>query len=191
MEEKKLTGYPSIDKPWLKYYDEDKRDFTIPDCSVYDYMVKHNADNLDSNALDYFGNKITYRELIARIDQCADAFIANGVRKGDVVSFCNPTTPEIYYAFYALNKIGAVANTIDPRTNAYRIADFIKGARSKIVFYIDIAYPKLKEILNDNGIQKAVSISVSDSLPSLLNLGFKIKNLTSKNKLPSNDSKYI
>lgn len=22
MEQKKLTGYPSIDKPWLKYYEE-------------------------------------------------------------------------------------------------------------------------------------------------------------------------
>ena len=25
MEHKKLTGYPSIDKPWLKYYSEEAR----------------------------------------------------------------------------------------------------------------------------------------------------------------------
>lgn len=124
-ENKTLTGYPSIDKPWLKYYAEDKRDFTLPDCSVYDYMVKNNSDNLDATALDYFGKEISYRELIAKIDQCADAFTAVGVQRGDVVSFCNPTTPEVYYAFYALNKIGAVANMIDPRTNTSRIESFI------------------------------------------------------------------
>ena len=25
-EEKKLTGYPSIDKPWLKYYEQDQKE---------------------------------------------------------------------------------------------------------------------------------------------------------------------
>ena len=34
--EKELTGYPSKDKPWLKYYSENKRGFTIPNCSVYE-----------------------------------------------------------------------------------------------------------------------------------------------------------
>ncbi len=143
MQEKKLTGYPSIDKPWLKYYAEDKRVFSIPNCSVYEYMKTANSGNLSAIALDYFGNKVSYCDLIKRIDQCAIAFKSLGVKEGDVVSFCNPTTPEIYYAFYALNKIGAIANMIDPRTNVEKIEEFIKGTNSKIIFYIDIAYPKI------------------------------------------------
>ena len=31
MEEKQLSGYPSIDKPWLKYYSEDAIDTPIPE----------------------------------------------------------------------------------------------------------------------------------------------------------------
>ena len=30
-EEKKLTGYPSIDKPWLKYYSEEAINAPLPD----------------------------------------------------------------------------------------------------------------------------------------------------------------
>ena len=190
--EKKMTGYPSIDKPWLKYYAEDKRDFTIPDCTVYDYMCESNQDNLEEIALDYYGNEITYGELIHRIDQCAAAFRSLGVKKGEVVSFCNPTTPEMYFAFYALNAIGAVANMIDPRTNLSRIAEFIHNTNSRIVFYIDIAYPKLKECLAGNNIEKAISISAGDSLPALLKIGYKIKNLQEKSKLKTpNQTKYL
>lgn len=188
---KPLTGFPSIDKPWLKYYAEDKRDFTLPDCSVYDFMVQNNQDNLNATALDYFGKEQSYRELIDKIDICAEAFLALGVKRGDVVSFCNPTTPEIYYAFYALNKIGAIANMIDPRTNASRIEDFILGTRSKIVFYIDIAYPKIKDTLVRENIEKAISVSAADSLPTLLKLGYQLKNHIPADKKAPEKEKYL
>ena len=29
MEEKKLTGYPSVDKPWLKYYSEEAKSWKL------------------------------------------------------------------------------------------------------------------------------------------------------------------
>lgn len=187
----KTTGYPSIDKPWLKYYADDKKTFVVPDCSVYDYMLKSNEDHLSSVSLEYFGKKITYRELINRIDQCADAFIKLGIRRGDIVSFCNPTTPEIYYAFYALNKIGAVANMIDPRTNVSKIDEFITGAKSKIVFYIDIAYVKIKDILKKAEIEKAICVSPADSLPPVLKLGYRLTNhLPDDKKAPAED-KYL
>ena len=32
--EKKLSGYPSIDKPWLKYHSEEAIYVTVPDCIV-------------------------------------------------------------------------------------------------------------------------------------------------------------
>ena len=190
-EEKKLTGYPSIDKPWMKYYEEDKKSFILPDCSVYDFMCKNNADNMSATALDYFGSELSYEALINKINQCAAAFRALGVQQGDVISFCNPTTPEIYYAFYALNKIGAIANMIDPRTNTSRIEDFIMNTQSKIVFYIDIAYPKVKDILIHSEIEKAICVSAADSLPVLLKAGYKLKNRIPKDKQPPQNEKYL
>ena len=187
----KRTGFPSVDKPWLKYYSEDKRTFEVPECSVYEYMLESNKDNLSATALEYFGNKISYQKLIEKVDQCAAAFLAMGVKRGEIVSFCNPTTPEIYYAFYALNKIGAVANMIDPRTNASKIDEFITGAHSRIVFYIDIAYPKLKEILAKKAIEKAICISPADSLSVVLKAGYHLKNHVSSDKKAPGGEKFI
>ena len=34
-----MTGYPSIDKPWLKYFSEDAIKKDIPNQNCYDYFV--------------------------------------------------------------------------------------------------------------------------------------------------------
>ena len=36
------------------------------------------------------------------------------MKKGDFVTICSTTTPEVIYAFYAISKIGAVANVMSP-----------------------------------------------------------------------------
>ena len=59
MEEKKPTGYPSIDKPWLKYYSEEAIYSKVPECTMYEYVLNNNKDHYDDIALVYFGKKIT------------------------------------------------------------------------------------------------------------------------------------
>lgn len=53
MEEKKLTGYPSIDKPWLKYYSEEAINTPLPECTMYEFLWQNNKDFLDDVALRY------------------------------------------------------------------------------------------------------------------------------------------
>ena len=43
-EEKKATGYPSIDRPWLKYYSKEAIEAPLPDCTIYDYLVQNNKE---------------------------------------------------------------------------------------------------------------------------------------------------
>ena len=82
-ETKKLTGYPSIDKPWLKYYSDVAVNSPLPECSLYEYMYTNNIGNKKRCALSYFGQDITFNTLFRCIDEVAKAFIAQGVKKGD------------------------------------------------------------------------------------------------------------
>ena len=43
-----LTGFPSIDKLWLKYYGEEVLHRPLPEGSMYDYLTSCNVDQLDS-----------------------------------------------------------------------------------------------------------------------------------------------
>lgn len=186
--EKKQTGYPSIDKPWLKYYDEKDISQKFPIQTMYQHIYARNKDNLDAVALNYFGVKITYRELFKQIDIVAKAFIKMGVTKGDIVSFCMPTTPETIYSIYALNKIGATANMIDLSTNNLNILDRINRTSSSILIMVDFLKEKIDEIMDKSTVKKIICVSPTNALPKPVQLIIRIKSKQKNEKL---DGKYI
>lgn len=100
MEEKILTGFPSLDKPWMKYYSEKARKEKLPECTMYELLKEYNRDYLKNTALNYFGKKITYGQVFDEIEATAKAFSALGVKKGDVVIICTVNTPEMVYALF-------------------------------------------------------------------------------------------
>ena len=59
--EHELTGFPSIDKPWMQYYNQESFNVeNLPECSLFKYLYENNQHNLDTTALNFFGNKMTY-----------------------------------------------------------------------------------------------------------------------------------
>ena len=63
-----------------KYYGEEVLHRPLPEGSMYDYLTSCNVDRLDSVALNYFGKKVTHRQMQEKIDACARALLAYGVR---------------------------------------------------------------------------------------------------------------
>lgn len=114
----------------------------------------------------YYGKKITYRKLFDEIDIVARAFNALGVKKGEIVTLTVLTLPETVYLFFALNKLGAVANSIDPRTNKERLRNYIKNTNSKLVFTIDKYSQVFSKAINGTDIKQGVITSAKNSLPS-------------------------
>jgi len=170
-----LVGKPSKDMPWLKYYSKEAINSKIPEGSIYECLLKNNYKYLDRVALNYFGRKITYEELLDNIDITAKSFIENGVKEGDIVTISMPTLPETIYMFYALSKIGAVANMVDPRTSVEGIEDYVKEVDSELLVIVDVAANKVKNIKKNTNVKKIVTVSPSDSLPFVLNMGYKAK----------------
>ncbi len=173
MDEQKMTGYASIDKPWLKYYTDEAINAELPHCTVYEYLWENNKEHLDDIAIEYFGRKISYRKLFENIDRTAAAFAALGVRKGDIVSLVMLNSPETICTIYALNKLGAISNIIEPRTNNELIVKRINDTNSKAVIVHDIFKSKLKEF--DLCVDFAVVVSLKHSMPSLMKLGYEFK----------------
>lgn len=183
---KEITGYASIDKPWEQFYTKYAIEAEIPKRTIYEDLYENNKDYLDSYALNYFGRKITYREFFCNIDNTAKALLRYGVKKGDIVTIASPTLPEAIYLFYALSKIGAIANMVDPRTSKEGIEDYINEVESDMLFIVDVAYPKVKDVKKNTTVKEVVTISPSDSLPFGLSLGYKAKETIEnfKNKTP-------
>lgn len=172
-EEKKMTGYPSLDKPWLKHYKEESINFEIPECSVYDFMSQNNKGYENEIAFIYFGRRITYGELLANIDKTALAFTAMGIKKGDIVMICTLNTPETVYCIYALNKIGAKIDFEYPTLSDKDLYSAIEMLEIKAVILLDVFAPKYRDI--KKYVDNVVYISPASSLPAVKKTLYKMK----------------
>lgn len=179
MEEKTLTGYPSIDKPWLKYYPDEAISATLPKCTIYEYLYQNNKDYPNDIALEYMGSKITYGKMFAHIDDCVKSLTSLGVKIGDIVTIALPSIPEALYMVYALNKMGAVANMIHPLAGENEIVHYLNEVNGDVAVLFEGTYNIVNNSLHTTSLKKAVVVSAGDSLP------FGIKQLYMlKNKLP-------
>lgn len=185
--DKSLTGKASIDKPWEKYYTSVVNNGQIPKLSVYDYIYQNNHKYPLRTAINYFGRKISYGELFANIEQTAKAFKHMNIEKGDIVTLCMPTTPETIYIFYALSKIGAISNMIDPRTNKEGIKNYLNEAESTILITLDLFNQKVNSLIKETKVKDIVNISASDSLPMGLNIAFNT--ISTAKKILGKDTK--
>jgi len=188
------VGVPHIDKPGLKYYSESEIIDEIPKQKIYDYFLS-TITNLNDTCLIYYERQISYKKVLSNIDKAAKALTSIGVKEGDVVTLCCPTIPETVYLFYALNRIGAIANMIDPRTNSERIASFIKGSSSKYVFAVDIYSEKISDAIKDLELVQGVITSPSSSLDIIKKVAYNIgvKNKEKKGELTpkTKDTRFI
>lgn len=166
---------PSVEKPWLKYYPEKSRNVVFPERTIYNHLKELAQDRLDRPALHYYGREFSFGELIDQIDMYANSYAALGVKPGDIVSFCTVGFPEIIASFYALNKLGATANFIDPRYHAKGIKKILDDAKSDILVMIDIAYPKFKHFIHEMNFKHVIVQSPNYSLPSVIRFVRNIK----------------
>ena len=161
-------------KVWMKYYSEEAKNIEFPKCTAYDFMMKQNEDRMDKPALHYYGKDITFRELAKRVEETAKAFTAAGVKAGDIVSFLSVQIPETIAAVYALNRLGAAANTIDPRMDVASIERMVKNSGSKILVTIDIAFPKVAKIIDSIKQDLIITQSAATSLPLVKKIAMKL-----------------
>ena len=148
----------------------------MPECTVLQYIKNKNTNNLNGIALNYFGNRITYREFFENVDKVAKAFYAIGIRKGDIVTIDSLHTPETIYIIYGLNKIGAVANMVYLTLSANEIIENIKSTDSKAFIYFTMIQEKGRIIVKEFPDIITIILDVSDSMPWYLKYPYRLKN---------------
>lgn len=154
--DKKITGYASIDKPWQKYYSKEAITASIPELTAYQYMVSQNEDNLSTKAIMYYGKKISYKNYIDMIDETARRLYNLGITEGEVVTVMSVANPELEILFYALNKLGAVINLIDVRSDYKQIKKYLMEVKSSTVVVMDNFLPEFDKCMEDEDIDNIV-----------------------------------
>ena len=178
-------------EPWLDYYSREERSIKFTTKSIYNYMVDSVGDDTDFIALNYFDNRISYNEFFENINTCARSLRSFGVKEGDIVTICLPNMPEALYAFYACNKIGAIADMVHPLSSPEQIKFYLNENKSRFLFLIDFNYDKFKDVIDKTLVYKTILVSPKLSMPLGLSIGYSLtRGLTTK-KPPLNDIDYM
>ena len=177
--------YASQAKPWLKYYAQKYIDQTLPTLSAFDYVCHRNRNHLNDTALDYYGRKFTYADLIVNVKKTAAALRGVGVKKGDIVTVVSVMTPEVIALFYAADMVGATLNLVDPRYSVEGIHEYIEEVDSHLLVCLNVVYERCRQAAKRTNVEKVIVLSPADSLPPVMAVGYKLTT-PDKNKYASN-----
>ncbi len=159
----KMTGYPTVDRPWDFFYKDIEKNELFLDTTPYQGLVIGNKDYPDESAIGYFGADVSFGELLKNIDIVAKSLEEYGIKKGDFVTICSTTNPEVVYIFYAISKIGAVANVIAPFYTPEEFMARVQECDSKIIIMVDKFMPKFKDVLNREKQKNVVVLPMMNS----------------------------
>jgi len=167
-------------------YDTSATHLEYPEKTMYRLIAEISAAYPEAPAYEFYGVTTHYRSFLNRIDRAARAFNTAGIGAGDAVTICMPNVPQAIDCFYALDKIGAVANMIHPLSAQNEITFYLTISESRCILTVDLFYEKVKAALKD--VPQPVTILVArmqDELPLPLKIAYLAKKGRSYLKFPS------
>ena len=190
-----LTGYPSIDKVWIKNYQENAEKLVEEapkDRTVWDVIEEKLLEYYNVPAIEYFQGKMSRPEFRELCYTWARTFRAMGVQEDEIVPIYGPLVPNIGAMVYGLNMIGACPYCLKIGLSPASLAEETKEAKIAIVY--DKMWPLVAHEFSKDRFKNIMVATITESMPSpkkqIVSFLSKIEGMKSKSRIPD-DKKYI
>lgn len=135
-----------------------------------------------------FGTLISRKKFLHDVEAVAGFLYSRNVKRGDVVTVFLPNVAQSFVAFYAINRIGAIANIVHPLTPADALEEIVKTNHSKAIFVLDIIMEPYVETLRRLN-RLVIVCKSSDYASSVLKPALKVySKIKVKQKNPSSNT---
>lgn len=148
---------------------------------VIENIINRNKNNLELSAFESFGSSLKYKDFFALVDNLAKGFIEFGIKDGDIVTMCMGGTIDTMAHFYALNRIGAITQLVNPNYFKVNSQKYINETNSKLLIVLDRFYPMLKDAIERTNVEKVMLASITE------HSSFLYKTLIRRKKLKKED----
>ena len=169
---KKPCEIHEVKTPWIDHLEGVPAHLNYFQGSMYDKLAEISTNYPDYIAYDFMGGKVKYRDFINKVDECARALAAIGVKEGESVTICMPNAPQAVIMFYAVNKIGAIANMVHPLSGEKEIEFCLKQASSVVCLTLDQFYGKFENIRGNVLLRSLILTSIKDVLSPVKRKGY-------------------
>src|SRR5688500_1081229 len=99
--------------------------------TFHEILARRAAAHPDREAIVDHRHRVTYGELLARVDRTAAGLQRLGIGPGDVVAIQLPNWVEFAYVFFACERIGAIANQIGPDFRSREVEYIVQFSGSR------------------------------------------------------------
>ena len=172
--------------PWLAHYGEIPRTLTYFQGTMWQAVERIAAKYPNAVACDFCGSKITYEDLVAKVEVCARALKAIGVRSGDKVTICMPNCPQTVVALYAVCLVGGIAGMVHPLSAQNEIEFYLKESESVCAITLDQFYYKFEAIRANVDLPHLIVARIEDELPLPAAVCYRLTSNRKRRKLPKN-----
>lgn len=176
----------NVRTPWIKNLGGVPAHLEYFQGSMYDRVAEIAVNYPDYIAYDFMGGKVKYKDFIKKVDECARALAAIGVKEGERVTICMPNAPQAVIMFYAINKIGAIANMVHPLSSEKEIEFYLKESASVVCITLDQFYGKFENIRGNVPIRSLILTSIKDALSPIKRKGYYLAQGRKIKKVPDN-----
>ncbi len=120
----------------------------------------------DKEAIVYGTERVTYRQLLERVNNLAKGLIKLGINKGDKIGIWMPDNPEWIYSYFAAAKVGAASVPVNARHRARDAQYIVNHAEMALLVLSD----KAPEIVDYAGMMYEMSPAIRNTEGDKLNL---------------------
>ena len=173
-----------IKTPWEKCMGQVPMHLSYFQGTMYQALEKTARQYPKMTALDFMGKRTSYTELMKQIDTCARALKAIGIQPGDSVTVALPNCPQAVYLFYAINRIGAMANMIHPLSAEKEITFYLQDSGSVAAVTLDAFYEKIA----GQKLKYLILTSIKDALSFTKKAGYRLTQGRKMPKIPANSA---
>jgi long-chain acyl-CoA synthetase len=159
-------------RPWLDHYPPDVPASLAPypDESLFSLLQNAAAGFGNRTAIAFFGRHITYAQLLAEVERCSAVLVGLGVRRGDRVGLLLPNCPEYVIAFYACQRIGAIAVGNNPLYTERELEHQLKDAGVSVVIVLDQVYARFGAVRDAVGVREVIGVRLNRYMGFPLNV---------------------
>ncbi|HLZ22512.1 MAG TPA: long-chain fatty acid--CoA ligase [Ktedonobacterales bacterium] len=183
---------PEIKRPWLAHYSPGvPATVSVPNQPLpwlLDEAARQHGANI---AIEYYGTRFNYVQLLSLVDRFARALVQMGVRSGDRVSICLPNVPQFLIAFFGVLKAGAIAVPTNPLYTQPELEHQLRDAGAKVAITLDLVYPTLAAVRANTPVEQVIVTSVADYLPPVLGALYRLREKAQSRGKPHMDTSAI
>lgn len=139
----------------------------LPLVPLPDMLAESVARFGDRPATDFFGKKLSYKQLGELVERAARGFQLLGVRRGTRVGLCLPNTPYSIICYFAILKAGGIVVNFNPLYVEREIAHQIEDSGTTIMVTVDVEkiYPKVAATLGKTCLARLVVCPMRSIFP--------------------------